>query len=272
MEDGISQLPDEILSSILSFLTLKQACTTSVLSHRWKHLWQFFTGSLNFDYNPEQKWELERNKIVKRVNHILQLHRGSTIDEFKLCFKLDEHSINHIDGWIDFAISKRVKKLELNFSKSPWHYTLTHDRFTTLMSLTLMCLHVNGEILEQILSNCPLLERLHFDGCRELVNFKVCGSSLKLNYLHIFCCLELESIEIFAPNLGYFCYVGPKMELHLNHAPLLLNVHIGGMHLDPVDYVCPLSSYLYQLESLILDIIFYKVRTLNSFAISLNIC
>ena len=111
MEDRISQLPDEILNSILSFLTLKQACTTSVLSHRWKHLWQFFTGSLNFDYNPDQKWELERNKIVKRVNHILQLHQGSTIDEFKLCFKLDEHSINHIDGGLILQSQRELRSL-----------------------------------------------------------------------------------------------------------------------------------------------------------------
>ncbi|BBH06774.1 hypothetical protein Prudu_018510 [Prunus dulcis] len=48
LADRISELPDEILVSILSLLSLKEAATTSILSKRWQHLWAS-TMTLNFD-------------------------------------------------------------------------------------------------------------------------------------------------------------------------------------------------------------------------------
>ncbi|KAG6742951.1 hypothetical protein POTOM_053895 [Populus tomentosa] len=47
-EDRISQLPDRILSIILSRLPMKDLVKTSALSNRWKHLWAPRTD-LNFD-------------------------------------------------------------------------------------------------------------------------------------------------------------------------------------------------------------------------------
>ncbi|KAH0986500.1 hypothetical protein GBA52_013677 [Prunus armeniaca] len=38
-EDRISGLPDEILCHILSFLPTVQAVRTTILSHRWNHVW-----------------------------------------------------------------------------------------------------------------------------------------------------------------------------------------------------------------------------------------
>ena len=36
----INQLPDEVLSHIVSFLRLKDAVDTRMLSRRWRHLWK----------------------------------------------------------------------------------------------------------------------------------------------------------------------------------------------------------------------------------------
>ncbi|CAI9105104.1 OLC1v1003959C1 [Oldenlandia corymbosa var. corymbosa] len=46
--DRISELPDEILSRISSFLTFKEAFRTTVLSKRWKHAWAY-VPNLDFD-------------------------------------------------------------------------------------------------------------------------------------------------------------------------------------------------------------------------------
>ena len=286
-EDLISLLPDEMLISILSFLTVEEACRTSVLSHRWKYLWPFFNGSLDFD-DPDTMWDIsddkeitnwERDKFVTRVNHILNLHQALTIDEFRVCFEFNTHSKCDIDRWVDFAFSKGVKRFELNF-KPTWLclieecYTFPHvKRFRcikSLTSLTLMYVHVTSELLEHLLSNCTLLESLHVDSSESLVNLKICGSSLKLKYLHIRDCFQVKSIKIFAPNLESFGFLGKIIELQVDYAPRLLDVCVSGLNHHPVNYAFrALSSYLHQLESLTLGICHYdSVSTLSSFAIS----
>ncbi|XP_045822400.1 putative FBD-associated F-box protein At3g12840 [Trifolium pratense] len=50
--DRISDLPDSILSHILSFLPTKQASATSILSKRWKLVWHSIL-TLNFDQNKD---------------------------------------------------------------------------------------------------------------------------------------------------------------------------------------------------------------------------
>ncbi|GMY39203.1 F-box protein At4g09920-like [Fagus crenata] len=280
MEDWISQLPDEVLISILSLFTVKEACRTSILSHRWKNLWLFHTRILDFD-DPDTMRDLsskreianwDRDKFVTRVNHILNLHPALTIDQFRVCFDLNKRSERDIGRWVDFAFSKGVKRFELDFSPAYYckitrRYTFPHERFTcvknsicinSLTSLTLKYVHVTGELLEHFLSNCPLLERVHVDSSESIVNLKICGSSLKLKYLHIIDCFQVKSIKIFAPNLESFGYVGNIIELQIDYTPRLLDVYIGGLRHHPVNYAfLALSSYLHQLESLTLGICHY---------------
>ncbi|KAL4634333.1 hypothetical protein ACB092_04G192300 [Castanea dentata] len=275
-EDRINQLPDEMLIFVLSFLMPKEAFRTSVLSFRWKCLCPFLPRSLDFD-GLYTMWEIEkekkslifeRKKFLQWVNGTLKSCQVSTIDEFRVCFQFDDGSKSHVDEWIDFAISKGVKRLELDFTATnPFKdasnfYRFPNERFTSdksciksLTSLTLKYIRVTGELLEHFLSICPLFERLHVDNSKDLVNLKIYSSSLRLKYLHIIRCLEFKSIEINAPNLESFGYVGNKIRLHIHSAPRLLDVRIGGMYSHPIYYAFgSLSSYLYQLESLTLDV------------------
>lgn len=246
-EDLISQLPDEILIFILSPLKMKEAIRTSVLSHRWECLWSF-TDTLDFD-DPDtmqeidarkKKLKTERKKFVKRVNRILGLHQASTINKFRVCFELGKNSTPHIDSWLDFAISKRVKRLELDFTplESMRHYyTFSHEQLTRIISkigvhcinfltsLTLKYVNVTGELLEHCLSVCPVLEKLHVARSQSLVRLKISGPSLQLKYLHIINCSQIK------------------------------DVLIGGVYLVRISYLfCPLSNYLSQLQHLMLDI------------------
>ena len=131
----------------------------------------------------EKKFKIKRSKLVKRVNCILKLYWASTIDKFRVCFELDKHFTRHIDKWIDFAISKRLKRLELDFTPLMTMnqcYTFTHKRFTRIInsigdfltSLTLMCVNVTGKLLDHCLSNCPVLERLQFSISSETENLQ----------------------------------------------------------------------------------------------------
>ena len=46
--DRLIELPDDVLVSMLSPLSLREAATTSILSRRWRYVWAF-TMSLDFD-------------------------------------------------------------------------------------------------------------------------------------------------------------------------------------------------------------------------------
>ncbi|KAK7836419.1 hypothetical protein CFP56_022534 [Quercus suber] len=148
------------------------------------------------------------------------------------------------------------------------HYsTFPHEQLTRIISkigvpcinfltsLTLKYVNVTGELLEHCLSNCPVLEKLHVARSQSLVRLKISGLSLQLKYLHIINCTQIKSIDIFAPNLKSFGFVGPRIELYVNYAPCLVDVLIGGIYPVRISYLfCPLSNYLSQLQCLMLDI------------------
>lgn len=52
--DRVSDLPDEILVSILSLLTMREAVATCILSRRWRNMWTR-SRSLKFDVSNRAK-------------------------------------------------------------------------------------------------------------------------------------------------------------------------------------------------------------------------
>ena len=79
--DRISELPEDVLQHILSFLPTKQVFQSTLLSTRWKHVWTAFP-ILKFDEtsmlwsserknNPEVK--IKRRNFYKFLNKCLRL-------------------------------------------------------------------------------------------------------------------------------------------------------------------------------------------------------
>ncbi|KAL3504729.1 hypothetical protein ACH5RR_034570 [Cinchona calisaya] len=237
-EDRISQLPDDILILILSFLKLKEAAQTSVLSRRWPTLW-VYNPRLEFDAPKALQRTIqnfmvgkkERHNFVNWVNSIMQLHKGSTVDEFRLCFSLDKFSIsqNDIAKWLDYSFKRKVQRLELDLLK-PYSSVscdfpdrllntdiglstgLSHlnycdsqlpgsIHFKPLRELILRCVNITGEAIEFFLHNCPFLEQLVVVESEKLGNLIVSGPSLMLKHLQIELCPNVESIKICDSNI-----------------------------------------------------------------------
>ncbi|XP_059637040.1 F-box/LRR-repeat protein At3g26922-like [Cornus florida] len=132
-KDLLTELPDEILSTIISMLTLKEAVRTSVLSKKWKSIWTCHSD-LCFDsitllgdkvhFNNIANCKVESNrqphrcKFVEQVDQIMhQRCKSRKIDSFTIQFHLGKESASHINQWIDCAIKEGVENMDVNLSE-----------------------------------------------------------------------------------------------------------------------------------------------------------
>ncbi|XVF08789.1 hypothetical protein REPUB_Repub07fG0033200 [Reevesia pubescens] len=304
LRDRISQLPDDILISILSSMKLKEAAVTSLLSRRWRYLW-LSVSRLNFYFSDlrdilfckPELCEVEKEKFIHWVNSVVKMHQGLTLDEFRVDFPLDKNSSHVVDAWLKFAFSKRVQQLVLELSAICFadfegiaeNYTfssrLLPDQtrmssrrssfsdicskspccslvgLTSLRTLHLKHVNVKEEVLEQILSCCLRLEELSVHGSAHLVNLNFSGPSLKLKYLSISRCHDLQRIEIYDTDIVSFKYFGRRIVLSLKNLPSLVELDVCPGFAMPISYAFDqISCCFSHLESLSLNFFGRMVR------------
>ncbi|KAJ1443686.1 Leucine-rich repeat domain superfamily [Sesbania bispinosa] len=120
MVDRISPLPDDIICHILSFLSTKDAISTSLLSKRWRALWRSLP-CLHFDLNPSNSPSIYINncniiyRIILSRDHIksLRFQCGPIFN-----FYLDPLDAN-INEWVDIAIQRGLENLDLGHPCDP---------------------------------------------------------------------------------------------------------------------------------------------------------
>ncbi|KAL2934843.1 hypothetical protein RDABS01_017962 [Bienertia sinuspersici] len=277
--DQSNQLPDDLLLSIMSFFTIKEAAQTSVLSHRWNYLWRCFPFLIFKDDYPtihsvarnNLLLPQERSDFTRMVNSVVDSHLGVAIDELTVIFDLDVSYESEIDKWLVFALSKHVKKIEFNFTPQVGRSFLWVDCYTwpiegrlsslglhqNLASLTSLCLkyiNVTDKDIERILLSCHGLENLCIDSASMyLQNINLPQTSLQLKRLELSCCYNLLCIDIKAPKLVSFTLHGSPITLHLRDSSSLSEVSIGNGYYegDVVAYAYrSLSQYFPKLEHL----------------------
>ncbi|KAG7544150.1 F-box domain [Arabidopsis thaliana x Arabidopsis arenosa] len=150
--DIISDLPDELICHILSFLPTKEAAATTVLAKRWKPLLRY-VPSLDFDdslcLNPAKTYEEKRTNarsFMRFVDSVLALQGNARINGFCLNGNdiIDEMWV--LD-WIQNVVKRHVSDIRLYVS-SFWDgfdssfYPLPREIF---VSQTLVTLIINFE-------------------------------------------------------------------------------------------------------------------------------
>ncbi|XP_038711620.1 F-box/LRR-repeat protein At3g58900-like [Tripterygium wilfordii] len=275
-EDKISKLPDEVLVSILSRLTMKEAARTSVVAHRWLKVWTF-CPSLNFDDSQtflslygESRSPSEEQKqgYVNRVNSVLEAYQGSTIDDFQVHFDLDAKYKCDIDRWVNFVFQKGVKRLVIDFGlyyvggmreNNVYPFPLSCNnsalwRTQTLHLLSVLKLKyvdVSGAVVEYFISACPFLEKLTIEGStsQDLVHLNVQSHCLKK--VKLYHCWQMKSICLSTTTLLSFKFYGSTIDICYANVPNLVEVFLGGSFPElAIAYFPRLSNCLSRLERL----------------------
>ncbi|XP_021729137.1 F-box/LRR-repeat protein At3g26922-like [Chenopodium quinoa] len=279
--DRIGDLPDDVLLHLLSFVDMKSAGRTSLVSKRWRYVWTYLLD-LDFEHpdfhlihrpktvcRPSYNYQL--NRYCKWVNQVMTGNRASYLTTFRIHFPLYGSYTTNIDKWIAMALSKNVSNLELNLSTQNGHpimlknsYVIRQDFLSNnnaLKTIHLEALVVEGDVVEYVLSNCLNLDRLTVKNCE----FYLCGSvgifpktqvvvsSYKLKHFELSGCNNIKSIQISAPNLTCFKFLGIKQEVQYHSVSALVNVTFEDRYWYHNRKLNVFSKFSTQLEQLSLS-------------------
>ncbi|XP_039032552.1 F-box/LRR-repeat protein At3g59200-like [Hibiscus syriacus] len=250
--DRISSLPDPIICHILSFLPIKDAVKTSILSPRWRYLFASSISILDFNSclshmsSPTEN----DNNFLNFVDILFSNPKQLSLD----CLRVNDHWVrkdgiprgenySRLNRWICAALWCGVKEIDANLMFE-YTYTLPSLLFTcqTLVTLklnincdlkvpanvhlpNLKTLHfaysefLDGGSVLRLISSCPVLENLESIHCEfrnisELNIHKLSLKRLVLDFgeLYVGSHRGFNVIEINAPNLVYFRYVDGMAE------------------------------------------------------------
>ncbi|KAI3906843.1 hypothetical protein MKW92_026326 [Papaver armeniacum] len=203
-EDNISNLPDFLIHHILSFVKVKQAVQTCILSKRWRYIWTSLPF-LNFDESdlPQSyrvHYYLDRlveNVLSLRDNRCFDLRRFHLIGGHGACM-----SISNLCRWIIGVVRSNVEDIYVQFNGFDGSYNNDRkfrvpDCVFTCKSLTKLELDLSS-YCKIILPNSLSLPRLRYLKLNnpsfdhdELT--KLCANSPVLEHL------ELSGVSSFEP-------------------------------------------------------------------------
>ncbi|OMO53487.1 hypothetical protein COLO4_36720 [Corchorus olitorius] len=230
----MEELPDEILSTIISFLSVKEAVRTSILSKRWENLY-LFMSRLNFDADSDTFMLSDYSsgkEHVKSVCKLLQHYLDSSIESFRLWVPDDRKFWQYIDqmakerqkngdilGYMNMIVVANESKKDSEFGNYTDDVDYRWIRLAIKMGaeeLKLIRFHsfsfkmLSGSKLKHFhLQHCTIPPPAKEIGAKEVFFFRestIAYPGISLKCLQIFSPINLDQLQVSAPNLTYFEY------------------------------------------------------------------
>ncbi|XP_021756886.1 uncharacterized protein LOC110721958 [Chenopodium quinoa] len=181
------------------------------------------------------------------VNQVIRANQAPYLNTFRMHFPIpidDNIFASNIDKWLEFASTKWVRNLELHMETIPTIPFFKNSTFvlnTSLVSLHLTKVAVDGPLLQWVLSICLKLRRLLLHSCLTTDDVfasskrqKLVISSLTLEHLEIFSSTRLlnaESLHIVAPNLVTLLFSESRtVDVEYVSVPSLVDAAFGGKY------------------------------------------
>ncbi|KAJ8424425.1 hypothetical protein Cgig2_010654 [Carnegiea gigantea] len=259
--DRISNLPDEIIRYMLSFVKPQEAVRTSILSKRWRYLWKGSITRISLCYT-EGIFTVHR--FENFVHQVLRHCTSMNLEEFNLY--CPEHiDFSFLSGWIRRAQECDIKKLDLHVDMREldmlpeWAFPRCILTCTTLVALelgsyfdievpdTVSCFpHLKSihlyfvfpnhyDAIHRLLSCCPVLEELQLHGqfdSLKMLTFHISIPTLRRFALWIKdddpAAINDNKIIINTPNLEYLSIFDNSFSRYvLKNLDRVHNVDIG---------------------------------------------
>ncbi|OQU84407.1 hypothetical protein SORBI_3004G046700 [Sorghum bicolor] len=230
----LSDLPMEILHSIVSRLPIREAVRTSILSKHWKRVWccraklKFTFRSLVYKKRSGiPRFSISEQVFIQMVDAILKQHSGIGVEKMKVLFSpLNNDHAEHIDRWVQFAVASKTKQLTFDFEAQipkKESYSFPFQIFNAangshlqslklgsvslqypsnikfllnLKKLELVDVNIDNDNLELMLSACNVLEFFGISGCKILTSLHIPRHSKHLKGLKVSLCPLLQVIEL----------------------------------------------------------------------------
>ncbi|XP_073119775.1 F-box protein At1g80960-like [Henckelia pumila] len=242
--DRISKLPDDILVSVISRLTVAEATSTSILSTRWRHL-HTLIHRLVFCPSQQQISRIRKKhpkkllaqikeftEYMKVIDGVLDSYVG-ILEEFRVDLPCLLGA--NMNKWLQFALERKVESIGIHimsnnklttrdphalmryggyyhFPRSALRNNAVVPGLESLKQLSLRGVHVQERDVSLFLLSLTGLESLSISFSEKLRKVRALGHS-KLKILYISSCKNVESIEVsdmnnlaslICPDLGRF--------------------------------------------------------------------
>ena len=204
--DRISQLPDDILRSILSLLPTRDLARTNLVLKAWRKLFAFSSLPIlmfkSSDFLAAPRKDIDVSSFINAIDSYLKLRqKDASLEKLWLHVHLNDVK-SLIDSWINATLERKVKELDLfiltrgRARRKP--YSLPAKIFVatkiTVLSLQRVIMEIYGDIdlptlrklylgeiqcdeqpIQKLISSCHLIDCLRIESCHGLQKLHVSG-------------------------------------------------------------------------------------------------